>query len=512
MDIKLIIQNKGENLIKDRLLSSSGIKPKKAYFFIGTMKDNGFEMFEDCIIDLKARKQFVIGIDKKNTTKIMLQTLLKYTKNIYVFNNNYIEEFDSNISIFEYENKAEIYQLCGNISEGGIKVNIATYTLTTFNLSNAIDKKVYTEYFENINSLLKFEECRKLDKEYIEELTENKEIFTSKQFTHNVMTISELLNTSDKKKTLAEKKEDKSLKSEDVQIEKAYDEEESGDVVKKVTIPKIDLSEVEDISIEIDIEDSIQKEDNIVKKNAEKNVEVEKTSEDSEKKTKKTSKTKKEDKEESEISENREYESLDLDTDGVLDLEQIILEKADIKLDKKSIEKKTSKAKEEAEMMGEGAKTISKKIDLNKVSNLIIELPSKPTKGKDVTRIKIANYIKDLVPNFFDILEKGKNVTKADGLYKQAKIEVEVVDVKSDTKYSDKAAEIFVKSGQTYLAFDSKTLKEIEYSENDIARIIKLSESVYHIEIVSKEVPEYRIWKKLCTQSFRGADRCYGLM
>ena len=48
--------------------------------------------------------------------------------------------------------------------------------------------------------------------------------------------------------------------------------------------------------------------------------------------------------------------------------------------------------------------------------------------------------------------------------------------------------------------------------KKDIARIIKLAKNSYHIEIIPNGIEEYNLWEKLCTNSFRGSDRHYGLM
>ena len=49
-------------------------------------------------------------------------------------------------------------------------------------------------------------------------------------------------------------------------------------------------------------------------------------------------------------------------------------------------------------------------------------------------------------------------------------------------------------------------------TEKDIARIIKLSSDVYHIEIISQDMQEYNIWEKLCNQKFKASTRKYGMM
>ena len=58
----------------------------------------------------------------------------------------------------------------------------------------------------------------------------------------------------------------------------------------------------------------------------------------------------------------------------------------------------------------------------------------------------------------------------------------------------------------------SNNIKSINYEENDIARIIKLSDDTYHIEIISKKLQEYKLWSKICNQKFKSSQRKYGMM
>ena len=484
MKIKLNVQKDGENLIKDRLIKESESKPKKAYFFMGNIKESGFDILEECLIDSKAKKLIVVGIDKKNTTKKMLDTLFNYTKSVYVFNNNEMVEFDSNIALFEYESRAVIYIMNSNVSEGSFVDDIATYTEIEYDLTGSSDSLSYKEYLNTLVSISKLENARKLDKEYIKELFDNGQIFTTKQYNHNVMTIAELLGENMSKEA-SKKKVDI-----DNDIEVLNEENETSSKLEAV-----DLSDIEDFSIDIDIDDSVRREENIAK-------EVEK----------KDTKSVKKEKVEAEIEkieelEDDEISDLEFDENGVLDIESLLFEKSDIKLDKKSIDKKISKEKSDME-----EKAVSKKVDLTKITNLIMELPKKPTKGKDISVLKVPNYIKDMIPDFFAITVKSKSVEKSDGVYRESKIKLEIVDVLSGKKYSDSKAKIVAKSGQTYIMFSSDELSLVNYEEGDIVRVIKLTDDTYHIEVVSKSTQEYKIWKKLCTKNFKGSSRSYGVM
>ena len=55
-------------------------------------------------------------------------------------------------------------------------------------------------------------------------------------------------------------------------------------------------------------------------------------------------------------------------------------------------------------------------------------------------------------------------------------------------------------------------LNNISYEENDIVRIIKMSENEYHMEIVDKNIQEYKVWSKLCNQTFRASTKKFGVM
>lgn len=493
MKIKLNIQKNGENLIKDKLLKESEAKPKKAYFFMGDIKESGFDILEECLIDLKARKLIVIGVNKKNTTKKMLDTLYSYTKSVYLFNNNGMVEFDSNIVVFEYTDRAIVYVMNAHVSEGALVDNIATYTTIEYDLNEKEDATSYKEYIDNLVSISKLDDAIKLEKDVIKTLFDEGQIFTPKQYTHSVMTIAELLG--DKK---VESKEE-NIKDDDIEVNDEINTD-------KAKIPTVDLSDIEDFSIDIDIADSVKREEDIALE-----VEELKSEKDDKKEAKEVKKkAKKEEVMPEEVYDmsSDEAEEVDFDANSVLDIESLLFEKSDIELDKKSIDKKISTEKGNEE---EG-KSISKKVDLTKVSNLIMELPKKPTKGKDVSVIKIPNYIKEMIPDFFAATANFKSVEKADGTYKETNIKLEIINIITNEKYSDASALLSQKNAQTYMTFSSEHFKDINYDENDIVRIIKLSDDTYHMEIVSKDVQEYRIWKKLCTKNFKGSSRSYGVM
>ena len=69
-----------------------------------------------------------------------------------------------------------------------------------------------------------------------------------------------------------------------------------------------------------------------------------------------------------------------------------------------------------------------------------------------------------MVPNFFELSENGNTVEKDGVVYKIRKINLELVDVKTGSKYTDREAMISYKPGQSYVQIISNTFKNIQYS------------------------------------------------
>jgi len=466
MKVKFNVQRNGVNTLKEKFELHSNSDLKKTYMIIGNIKDTGFDILEEFLIDLKARKYFLIGIDKKNTTRRMLEELCKYTKNVYVHNNNYDDELDGSVYVFEYTKKATVYTTGGSMSLSSFVTDVSCYVETEFDLENIQDKEEYKEFIDGITKESKSEEFVQIDKAYVARLVEEKEIFSTKQYTHNVLSISELLG-----------------KSANEVKEKVEDLEEA-----PKSMPKIDLNSV-DFSMDIDLGES-NKDEEIPKVSEEKNIVFDNLKE-------KEIDPKIVEKSVEDIPETTEdYEV----SDEVIDMENMLFEKADIKLKKNKREEK--EAKEENK---------NRKVDLEKVSNLFIELPVKNNKESD--EIKVPNYIKDLIENFFQGLNSQKLTQNEFGsMQRKQDITLEIIDVNNGDKYRDNLASITEVQGKTYTSFNTEKLKDIYYEEKDLARIIKLSNTTYHIEIIPKTTEEYNVWKKLCTTPMRGTTRCYGIM
>lgn len=487
MQVNIIMQKENENTLASAISTCLSKNAKKAYFFVGNFKESGYKIIEEDLIDIKTKLFFVIGIDKKTTTRGMLEGLLNYTSDVYFYSNNNLNEFVSNICVFEYSDRAEVFVSGSNISESGIQSDLSLYTKIVYDLKDSNDKKEYKAQIKELQKILDEDSFNKLDIETIEKLVQDKEIFSTRQYNHSIMSISELLGKKDKKEEV--EKEDNS---------------NSEDVYKNdVEIPKIDLS---DISIDIDIpEETVERKpkEDIDIDYEEEEITLPKDIESYEEELPQDT---------DEIDKNNELydESMKDDNiklDETLDINDMLFSKADVKLNvepEKPKKKKTKKTIDDEENIVK-----VKKVNLNNISNLIFEVSSKNAKEDDA--VKIPNHIRTMIPEFFG-LDDAQTEEINGTAYKVKHINLEVVDAKTNEKYNDNEAMITYKPRQSYLTFVSSVLSNIMYDEDDIVRIIKLSETEYHMEIISKKLKEYKVWSKLCNQTFRTSTKKYGVM
>lgn len=489
----LKIQKDGVNTLKEEILKHSNSKLEKLYVVMGNVKESGYDVIEEVLIDLKAKTHIVMGIDKKNTTKKILDNIVTYSRNVYVWDNNEDVELNANVFVFEYEDEAFVVTFAGDITDSLLETDTTMYTYITYDLIK--DKKEYAEFIDTLTKEIK-DNVEKLTKAKIAELSENKKIFSSRQYLHNVPSIAELLGSKDNVKKEA---------NEDTL------EDTKKDFVEDEELPKVELNKFKDVAFEIDLSDMDLTLDDIsvgvVGETKKKEAKVEKKEEhvlDLAEALEQEANLGAEIEEVAHVEEDEEY----VVSDEIIDLEELLFEKETVKLDKKKVEKKIKKEAKEKEEN----KPASKKIDLTKVSNIIMELPKKPTKGRDADAVKVPTYIREMIPDFFEIMESSTLVEREDGKYKEVKIKLEVIDVNSGEKYMDNEAMLSHKLGQTYVTFESRKLINVNYEELDIARVIKLSKDSYHIEIIPTHMEEYNLWKKMCTNTFRGSSRQYGLM
>lgn len=493
MLVEILVQKDKENSIIEKIQEEFSRSPRKAFFCIGTLKDTGFKLIEEEIIDTKTKIIFSLGIDKKNTTRVMLDSLLKECEEVYYYsNNNTTVEYTANTIVFEYAKEAVMYNFSGNLSDSTIEDNVSVYTKILYDLSKDEESK---EYKRNIKNLIKViqEKFEILDKEKIEKLVEEKEIFTTRQYVHNIKSIAELLGNKDKEEIKEDLEQPEietpkfDFSSIDFDIDIDIPEEE---IVIPTKTKEDDVKEVEnkkeeiESNIDIELDDDIEEISDEAKEQLENSYKIDK---------------------ENELY-DESLKDFDFDENDTLDINSMLFSKSDISLDMDEIKKEEEENKEEEEILK------VKKVNLSSISNYIFELPSRTSKGQEVNSLKIPSYIQNMIPKFFEINEKGKNEKINDIDYKTRNIKLEIVDVKNNQKYTDRNAKLTLKKGQSFMLLTTEKLSKIEYDELDIARIIKLSSDIFHVEIISKDMQEYKIWDKVCKQKFKSSQRHYGMM
>lgn len=505
MQTKLIMQKNKKNTLADAITASFERKPKKIYLFFGNLKENGFKIIEDELFDNKIKPFIVIGIDKKNTTRNMLDDLLSYTNDIYVYSNNSSIEFNSNICIFEYLNEVVMYLSACNMSENGLIEDVSIYTEIVYDLKQKAEKDAYKAQLKVLIKELEIEPFLKLTKDKIDELIETKEIFSTRQYNHNVKSISQLLENTQTNNN----------------VQKEMSKQEIDDVyVSDVSIPKIDLSDIEidlndiDFSQVNDFEDKTQKD--VVLKQEKDNFDIDVSNQLN---TQNFNQNEQVDNEEIDIDKNSEFydeslNNIEFDESETLDINNLLFSKADIRLQQPVKESShTDDTLEEVLQVDNEEEIVQgRKVNLNNITNLIFQLPSKTSKGQDLNTIKIPNYIRNMIPEFFELNENGINLVEKGVKYKIRNIIVEIVDVKNGVKYNDTKSKIVFKNGQSYITIISDNIKNIDYEENDIIRVIKLDSNVYHLEIIPSTMQEYKLWNKLCNQKFKSSTRRFGMM
>ncbi len=484
MKLDVIMQNEDLNL-KKCIENEMSLNPKKMYIYAGTVKESGFNIIEENIIDTSVKLVMYMGVDKKNTTKSLLESILSYSKEVYYYNNNEIKEFEGTSIVFENDKRAVIYFSSGKISENSMTEDLVMISKFEYDLKSDLEKREYKEKIKQLSSLkdLEFTLLKKSD---ISDLIDSKIIFSNKQYEHSVKSIAELLGKKDEAK-----KDSKDVKSdEDI-------------VASDFGMPEVKL---DDSFSDFDIDVSMVSEA-VIKTDAK------------EEKTKK--KSKKEEKVENKVDQGFEDEVIDeeeidddINLDEEIDLNDMLFTKSTVKLKEKKKEANKEKMDDSGEKSFNDEVELLKvkKVDLNNVTNFIMQLPAKQQNKKDLDIIKIPNYIRDLIPAFFEFPDKAKVVDEAGVITKERDIHIEIIDCKENKKYIENSSKMFQRKGQTFISILCKNLENIAYEENDIVRIIKLSEDTYHIEIVNQDMQEYKIWEKIMNKNLKSCKRKYGIM
>lgn len=470
-------------------------KPKKAYFLIGNLKDSGMDILEEMLIDTNIKTSIYVAYDKKSTTKMLLERVYKLFNERYVYNNNDEIEFKCGMYIFETDKEATIITSPASFSEDGMDKTLTIVSKVTYNLKNADEAKEYKAFIKSCIPN-KNEKFKVLTKTFIKELVEEKQIFSSKQYEHSIKSISEFLSESKKKN-----QENNTLASQSAE-----------DI--KLDTPKINT----DIELDFDLETLEEDVDeNIVEESVKENeIQEEKDEKDDIGFDDDSLIEEYNDEILAKIDESQdldfEDEEIEETSSEVIDLEDMLFTKANVKLDERGIE--TSKKNEivDEDYDDNYDKVVkSKKIILNNVTTFLFESSGKQQNGQDLDLIKIPNYISKLIPEFFSLNTMKKEMVNGVE-YTSKKVTLEIISVKENLTIKDTDALITHRKGQTYFCFSSEKFVNLDYENFDIIRISKIKEESYKIEFISKELPEYDVWKKAINQKFKASDRMYGIL
>ena len=140
MKLDIIIQS-GEINFKKCIENELKQNIKKMYIFSGSIKESGFEIIEENVIDKKVKLTVFMGIDKKNTTKNLLENILSYASELYVYNNNDLKEFEGTTIVFETEKYASMYISSSKISENSFTEDLIMISKLSYDLTLDDDKK-----------------------------------------------------------------------------------------------------------------------------------------------------------------------------------------------------------------------------------------------------------------------------------------------------------------------------------------------------------------------------------
>ena len=148
-------------------------------------------------------------------------------------------------------------------------------------------------------------------------------------------------------------------------------------------------------------------------------------------------------------------------------------------------------------------------IDFENTKIFVFELNKIIEKGSGEGEIKIPHSLYENLKDFFGRKEevfkddKGKehigNIVKAN-----------IVDVKDNKKYKDE--KVYMYDTSKYFAIKSIIFKDLNTEEGDIIRLIKENEDEFCIELIRKDIKEYKIWESFCRFTMKNTKRKYGIM
>ncbi len=155
------------------------------------------------------------------------------------------------------------------------------------------------------------------------------------------------------------------------------------------------------------------------------------------------------------------------------------------------------------EEINENKKTIIikdlKENDYKNMTTLIIEAGKVTNTGVEAGKIKIPKNLAFYLKNFFN-LENSEEVT----------CKFEFMDNEDGKEYGEKNVILTNTAKGLVIAYEG--IANFKLGENDILRIVKITNEKFRCEIIRAKTEEYSIWERYCVNTIRGTERRFGII
>lgn len=205
---------------------------KEVYYIFGSMKDEAYDILKDIMCEVYnkgAKYNFVIGIDRRNISRAVMESMFAIADNFYVYNNNVQDDFNAKIYIFKFEKEVIVILPSSNLTLKGITNGYANVTKIIFDLEKDLD--AYNEFMFGIKEYIYPDEriFKKVNPKIIEELELKRELLIRRD-DESLPSIDEYLKkTASMKSKISNEEFEEKIKSKLDNIVKDFDIEMEDD-------------------------------------------------------------------------------------------------------------------------------------------------------------------------------------------------------------------------------------------------------------------------------------------
>lgn len=503
---------------------------KKVWFISGFAKEMGLFRLESdlrkCALD-GVDIQFILGIDRKTTTKETLNKLLSFGCNIKIYNNNNTNvSFQPKLFIFESPKKiATALITSSSITEGGLFSNNELITQMTFKLNDEKEQKEYKDFLASIKNILENEKLVELNKKVTEDLYQKGELLDStkqrgqatkimsiSEYTHETLEIKveekeeEIIQTVDGDPIVVELPTGESIEVDLNTAVSSIEEKLSEEDINQTGDNNQDQKMIDEIDIEVDMTKALEY--------------VPKVSEYEPKKIDKKTKVKEHIEQEEHIEEeepkqehkdynNQEENMIKIYDFDAIDVEQMLFEQ-------QQANKVKDQQPEETHVEIKPVKKINIIKDntqnFDNANIFIFEIDKISKRGASKNQIKVPSNTRDLTSKLWGYPE-GYKVEEVDGKRLKTRIaNIKIEDVSTKDVFEDKCTFTQIEN-ESVFSISSEKLVSLDIQENDIIRIIKLNnvDVNYKFEIIRQSSNEYGIWQQFCKYPMKGSKKHFGI-